>query len=81
MTNEIVALPDDQWAIEMGRFKAHALAGLQIAVADYAIGAKVRDPLAGPYTRQPETAGEKQLCGMQKMRKSGGFALVAPFFR
>jgi len=74
LTNEIVALPDDQWVLEMKKFQANVFAGLQLAVADYAIGAKARDPLAGPYTRAPETAGEKELCGIQRMKKSGGFA-------
>lgn len=66
-------LPDDQWKKEVMGWEAWALAGIQILFADFAIGPKVRDPAAS-YTMAPTTAGEKQLCGAMKMRKSGGFA-------
>jgi hypothetical protein len=63
-------LPDDQWVKELTRWQREILASLQVTVADYAIGPENRDLLAGHHL-PPYTDAEKQLCGLQKMRKSG----------
>jgi len=70
----IDSLPNDQWIKEVIGWESAAWAALQVAVGDYFIGAKVRDPKAADsYARQAATEGEKKLCGMLKMRRSGGF--------
>lgn len=69
----IGALPDDQWLKEIVGWESNAWASLQIAIAEYATGVKARDPFADLYYRRPETDGEKKLCNMQKLKKSGGF--------
>lgn len=69
----ISALPDDQWVQEVVGWESNTWASLQIAIAEYATGVKARDAFADSYYRQPETDGEKKLCSMQKMKKSGGF--------
>jgi len=40
---------------------------------DRAIGPVTRDPLAKSYVVPPSTEAEYKLCGVQKMRKPGGF--------
>lgn len=70
------SLPDDQWVKEVVSWESNAWAALQIAVADYAIGAANRDTFSKQYVKEPSSEGEKKLCGMQKMRKSGGFVYV-----
>jgi hypothetical protein len=63
-------LPDDQWIRELTRWQRQVLASLQVAMIDYSIGPGVRDTAYPLYIR-PITDSEKQLCKMQKMRKSG----------
>jgi hypothetical protein len=69
----IPSLPDDQWVKEIVGWESTTWAALQIAVEKYATGAKSIDPSADDYVKAPETDGEKALCAMQRMRKSGGF--------
>lgn len=63
-------LPDDQWIRELTRWQRQILASLQVAFLDYAIGPENRDTAAGVHIA-PGNEFEKQLCSMQKMRKSG----------
>jgi hypothetical protein len=42
-------------------------------MADYSIGPALRVADAARYVIKPETEGEKAICGVQKMRKMGGF--------
>ena len=67
----ISSLPNDQWVTEVVGWEAITWASLQIAVGDYFTGAKARDLFADAYVKRPETDGEKKLCGMQRIRKSG----------
>lgn len=69
----ITTLPDDQWIKELSNWVSSSWAGIQILVADHAIGPSVRDPDAKLNGLPPANEGEKALCGMQKMRKPGGF--------
>ncbi|KAF2183698.1 hypothetical protein K469DRAFT_667950 [Zopfia rhizophila CBS 207.26] len=72
-------LPDDQWIIEVEGWAANTWTSLQTMISDYAIGAKSHDPVADSYIEPPKTAGERELCQVQKMRKAGGFANVNVF--
>lgn len=69
----IDALPDDQWVQEAVGWESFVWAALQTAVSDYAIGPDLREPTARAYMRNETTLGEKQLCQVQRMRRSGGF--------
>lgn len=70
-------LPDDQWIIEVRRWVSLQWAAYQTAISDYAIGPKVRDASTESlYDFPPPTEGGRKLCGMQKMRKGGGFMCV-----
>lgn len=66
-------VPDDQWITELKGWEETVWAAHQIAIADYAVGPTVRDPLAANYTLRPSNKAEKLLCRSQKMRRSGGF--------
>lgn len=69
----IVSLPDDQWIKELKRWESSVWATFQIGLSYYATGPQISgSPSKENYTI-PKTEGEKKLCGMQKMRKSGGF--------
>ncbi|KAF2004403.1 hypothetical protein P154DRAFT_560573 [Amniculicola lignicola CBS 123094] len=74
-------LPPDQWKNEIIAQDSVVWAGLQVTMADYALGPRLRLPYAGdsPYARLAATEGEKKLCGMQRMRKSGGFVNINVF--
>ncbi|KAF2738604.1 hypothetical protein EJ04DRAFT_549815 [Polyplosphaeria fusca] len=72
-------LPNDQWINEVVGWVSTTWAEFQLAIPDYAIGAKARDPLADSYIINPETPAQKGLCGMQKMPKSGGFVNINVF--
>ncbi|KAF1974301.1 hypothetical protein BU23DRAFT_113994 [Bimuria novae-zelandiae CBS 107.79] len=48
-------------------------------VSDYAIGYGAQTPSAQSYVRTDLTPGERQLCGVQRMIKSGGFVNVNVF--
>lgn len=69
----IAALPTDQWIHELQSWESIVWATHQVILADYAIGPAVRDPLSESIVLPPTNSGGKQLCGMQKMRKPGGF--------
>lgn len=69
----IPSLPDDQWVTEVIGWESTAWASLQIAVGDYFTGARARDPFGDLYVKTVASKAEKALCGMQRMRKSGGF--------
>jgi hypothetical protein len=70
--------PDDQWVKEIVSLESQVWASLQVAIADYFIGAKARDRFAEKYSRPATDEGEKNLCVMMKMRRSGGFVLAFP---
>lgn len=69
----VYTLPADQWTREVKRWGAVSLAMLQTRFADYAIGPSVRDSQVSEAYRPPASDGAKRLCGVQKMRKAGGF--------
>lgn len=69
----IATLPDDQWISELQGWESITWATHQTVIADFAIGPTLRDPLAISYVLPPTNEAERSLCGMQKMRKSGGF--------
>ncbi|KAJ4363717.1 hypothetical protein N0V95_001032 [Ascochyta clinopodiicola] len=71
-------LPDDQWVRELTRWEKQILASLQVAFLDYAIGPENRDTAAGVHIT-PGNEFEKQLCGMQKMLKSGDVVNINVF--
>jgi hypothetical protein len=75
----VPAISNEQWINELHRYESIVFAGIQYVISDYAVGPKSKDPQADSYTRLPMTAGEKQLCGMQKMTRSGGFANINVF--
>jgi hypothetical protein len=66
-------LPDDHWAQEVMGWENYLWATYQAFVTDYGVGYAARDPSVREIMKQNLTAGEKRLCGVQKMRKSGGF--------
>lgn len=68
-----VQLPPDQWITEAKWMESFVWASLQITLSDFAVGPSVRDPDVVKYVIKPTSTGDKQLCGMQKMRKAGGF--------
>jgi hypothetical protein len=68
--NHQYGLPDNQWILEVERWEKHILASLQVAFTDYSIGPGIRD-VAFPVFEKPRSEAEKQLCGMQKMKKTG----------
>lgn len=72
-TGYIPSLPEDQWEKEIKGWEAFVWAALQTAITDYAIGPAVREPSIADLVKKNLTSGEKQLCGAQKMKKSGGF--------
>ncbi|KAL9048672.1 MAG: hypothetical protein Q9162_007600 [Coniocarpon cinnabarinum] len=65
-----VGLPSDQWHVEFEGWGQFILATFQQVVASYAIGPpQVYSSLVTP----PTTKEERELCGRQKMKASGGF--------
>jgi len=64
-------VPKDQWTVEIRAMGAYLWSTMQVLVADYAIGPGIRTPALSNYVVAPETAGEKQLCASQRMRKTG----------
>lgn len=85
-SNEYIpSLPDEQWIIETQAWYESVIASLQIMFADYAIGpdrrdpSLSRDPTLNSSIIEPQTPGERALCGMQKMRKPTGFVYVSNF--
>jgi hypothetical protein len=72
----IESIPDGFWKEEVLAWEQEAMASLQIAMTQYAIGHKVRDEMADRYWKEPKTEGEKKLCKAQKMKKTGGFVYV-----
>ncbi|KAF2110744.1 hypothetical protein BDV96DRAFT_650847 [Lophiotrema nucula] len=75
----IDSLPEDQWITELTSWESQIWAAHQIAMADYAAGPTSRVPSAAVTTRNSSTAGDKELCGMQKMRKTGDFININYF--
>ena len=69
----INSIPDDQWIRELYDWESIVWAAHQTMLVDNAIGPTIRDPFAESYFLQPTTQAERELCGMQKMRKQGGF--------
>lgn len=72
-TGFIPSLPDDQWVRETTGWETFVWAALQTAVSDYAIGPAQREPSVRAYMKNETTNGEKELCQVQRVRKSGGF--------
>ncbi|KAF2730866.1 hypothetical protein EJ04DRAFT_579521 [Polyplosphaeria fusca] len=74
-------IPDNQWVKELQAWESSIWAALQIEVSDYAIGPQVRmRNLTSAYgINLANTTAEEQLCRMQRMRKSGGFANINVF--
>jgi hypothetical protein len=70
---QFLSLPDDQWVQEIVSWEKYIWASLQTMVSDYAIGFGAQAPSAQSYVRTNLTQGERQLCGVQRMVKSGGF--------
>jgi hypothetical protein len=68
--DKLKGLPDNQWILEVERWEKQILASLQVAFVDYSIGPGIRD-VASPIFEKPNSEAEKQLCGMQKMKKTG----------
>ena len=60
----------------MHDWESIAWAAIQTFIADYMIGPAARDPLSKDSVQAPAEKGEKDLCGVQKMRKQGGFVYV-----
>jgi hypothetical protein len=65
---------DNQWIKEVIGWESYAWAGIQNTLLDFIVGPKIRDPSAATYLDPPTLTGEKQLCKLMKVRKSGGFA-------
>ncbi|KAF2733301.1 hypothetical protein EJ04DRAFT_605754 [Polyplosphaeria fusca] len=78
-TGFVEALPGDQWIQELQGWNSIVWAGHQALIADYSIGPTIRDPLSTSYVLPPSNNAEKSLCGMQKMRKPGGFMNINVF--
>jgi len=75
----VESLADDHWIQELQTWESIVWAGHQLDIADYAIGATVRNPSAEKLILPPSTSEEKRLCKMQKMRKPGGFVNINVF--
>lgn len=71
--SKILSLPDDQWIQEILGWEKYIWASLQTMVSDYAIGYGAQAPAAQKYVRTVLTPGERELRGVQRMIKSGGF--------
>lgn len=71
--SQILSLPDDQWIQEITRWEKYIWASVQTVVSDYAVGYGARAPSAQSYVRTILSPGERELCGAQRMMKSGGF--------
>jgi hypothetical protein len=76
----VLDLPDDQWITEVKTWYHVFWSQMQLLFSASAAGPEmIGFPVHEDYWRRPSTAGEKQLCGMQKMRRSGGFANINVF--
>ncbi|KAF2120277.1 hypothetical protein BDV96DRAFT_642118 [Lophiotrema nucula] len=72
----IASLPDDQWVREIVRLEGLIWAALQTLTSDYAIGVGVQTPAVKDFLRKNLIDGEKQLCGVQRMRKAGAIVNI-----
>jgi hypothetical protein len=73
---EILSLPDNFWKEEVLGWEQVSWAGVQFVISQYASGAKGSDAPGQSEDKwwiEPKTEGEKKLCSLQKMRRSGGF--------
>jgi hypothetical protein len=66
-------IPQDQWITEARTMESSVWAALQVSLADYAVGLRIRSAELADYVVNPVTSGDKELCNAQKMRKAGGF--------
>jgi len=66
-------VPPDQWIREFYDWYSICWGAYQVAITDYAIGPSVRNSLIQDQIVPPKGEVAKKLCGMQKMRKQGGF--------
>jgi hypothetical protein len=69
----LATLPDDQWVQEMVSWERNVWSQLRTRVTDYAVGYEVREPLMAAAVNNETTTGQRQLCGMQRMKSPGGF--------
>ncbi|KAF2018268.1 hypothetical protein BU24DRAFT_390046 [Aaosphaeria arxii CBS 175.79] len=75
----IASLPNDQWIREITTWERFIWASLQTFIADYSIGYHHLEPTAKAHMRTNMTDAEKSLCGMQRMKKAGGFMNINVF--
>lgn len=66
-------LPDTEWITEVKAWESNVWAALQTGISDYAIGPSARARISDGDIHKPNSTGENQLCGTQRMRKSGSF--------
>ncbi|KAF2745682.1 hypothetical protein M011DRAFT_478832 [Sporormia fimetaria CBS 119925] len=71
-------VPNDQWTREVRRWVVTGLAKFQMLLSDYAIGPIEREP-ESEYQMPPPTPVMRQVCGLQKMRKSGDVVNISVF--
>lgn len=67
-------LPDGQCTKEVVGWVYFAWTAIQIYVAEFFTGPEARDSYVGGDKRLAPTEGERKLCRMMKMRRSGGLA-------
>lgn len=72
-TGYIDNLPSDQWVREILKWENLIWTSRKVLVSDYAIGYSARVDTIQDFIRKDLRPGERQLCGMQRMRKTGGF--------
>lgn len=75
----IPSLPNNQWIVELQAWESFVWAALQTSIADYAIGPAVRSSLVEGNVTRPATSAQNKLCGIQRMRKAGGFVNINVF--
>ncbi|KAF2648033.1 hypothetical protein K491DRAFT_613575 [Lophiostoma macrostomum CBS 122681] len=75
----IDSLPDDQWVKEVTMLEQTTWSSIQVGLSDHAKG---YESLVAPGTNlysNTTSAGEKHLCGVQKMESPGGFVNISVF--
>jgi hypothetical protein len=67
-------LPKDQWVKEVIAWESRVWASYQTLIATAVIGPSIFDQYAHEYTEPVDNEGDRQMCQLLKMRKSGSFA-------
>jgi hypothetical protein len=62
---------DDYWITEVVAWESQAWAAMQVTIADFAVGAIVRPVQITNDLHRVTPDDTKELCGAQKIRKSG----------